>query len=61
MLQTHGSFIFFVQLRLHNFKKLQLRGGEFGGGEVGGGWCIKTEEWPVSREFSVIQVLCNLN
>ena len=48
--------MFFVKLRLQNLKKLQFRGGE-----VGGGWGIKREAWPVSREFSVIQVLCNLN
>ena len=43
-----------MQLRLQNFKKLQFRGREFRGGE--GGWGIKREDWPVSREFSVILV-----
>ena len=40
---------------------LHFRGGEFGGWEVGGGWGIKRGDWPVSPEFNVIQVLCNLN
>ena len=44
-----------MQLRLSNFKKLQFRGVK-----LGRGWGIKWEELPVSREFSVIQLLCNL-